>query len=205
MMVSQAGTGSGTSGPGGPQDLGGALRRQRHERSTPATAAIPGVDAARRACRRSRRTARSCRPTARRAEGRHAVADRPLAPRRHACAPPGLDWVLMLAVARPGRARHACWSGRPPRTATTSPAATPRRTCKQAAGQRRHRRWCCWSMVMATDHRWVRILAPLVYLASIGRPGAGARRWARRSTARARGSSSAGCRSSRRSSPSSRW
>ena len=53
MMVTQAGTGSGTSGPGGPQDLGVALRRPRHGRSTPSDAAIPGVVAARRRCRRS--------------------------------------------------------------------------------------------------------------------------------------------------------
>ena len=31
MMVTQGGTGSGTSGPGGPQDLGGALRHQGRE------------------------------------------------------------------------------------------------------------------------------------------------------------------------------
>ena len=57
-------------------------------------------------------------------------------------------------------------------------------------------------MVAATDHRWVRILAPLVYVASIVGLRAGAGRWARRSTARGRGSCSAGCRSSRPSSPS---
>ena len=69
MMVTQAGTGSGTSGPCGPQDLGVAVRRRRHA-VDPQQAAIPGHDAARRPADVQRRTARSCRrgPTARRSE-----------------------------------------------------------------------------------------------------------------------------------------
>ena len=60
-------------------------------------------------------------------------------------------------------------------------------------------------MVLATDHRWVRILAPLVYLASIGGLVLVLDDRRDRSTAPGPGSSSAACRSSRRSSPSSRW
>ncbi len=60
------------------------------------------------------------------------------------------------------------------------------------------------AMVTATDHRWVRIVAPL-RLPRLGRrPGPRARRWARRSTARSRGCGSAASPSSPRSSPSSR-
>ena len=43
MMVSQGGTGSGTSGPGGPRDLGVALRHQRHDRRPDATPRSPGT------------------------------------------------------------------------------------------------------------------------------------------------------------------
>ena len=59
--------------------------------------------------------------------------------------------------------------------------------------------------VTLTDHRWVRILAPVVYLASVGRAGAGAHQRQPRSTGRSRGCGWPGCRSSPRSSRSSRW
>ena len=41
MMVSQGGTGSGTSGPGGPHDLGDALRHRGRRRCTRATPRSP--------------------------------------------------------------------------------------------------------------------------------------------------------------------
>ena len=77
-----------------------------------------------------------------------------------------LDWVLMGAVAAAGRARPRCWSGRPPRTASTSPAATRRPTCASSWSTSRSGS-CCSLGVTLVDHRWVRILAPLVYLVSV--------------------------------------
>ena len=61
MMVTQAGTGSGTSGPGGPRDLGGAVRRPRHARR-PDAGRDPGHRAAARAADLHPTTARSCPP-----------------------------------------------------------------------------------------------------------------------------------------------
>ena len=121
---------------------------------------------------------------------------------RRACARPvGLDPDARRCSPCSRSAR--CSSGPRPRRATRSPTATPG-VPAQAAGQHRDRRRA-GDAGAATDHRWVRILAPLVYAASvIGLvlvlvDGLDDQRVAL--VARC----SPGCRSSRRSSPSSRW
>ena len=81
---------------------------------------------------------------------------------------PGLDWVLLLAVlALVALGSLLVWSATSHRDDLTD-AATPTAYLQQAGRQHRASGWCCSSVVTATDHRWVRILAPLVYLASVG-------------------------------------
>ena len=73
-------------GPGGPQDLRGAVRHQRRRRSDPRRRADPGHDAADRAARPSPRTARSCRPR-RRSGAPDEPGQPPAAPARSAPSP----------------------------------------------------------------------------------------------------------------------
>ena len=61
MMVTQGGTGSGTSGPGDPRRSGRRSTASTAMDVDPADAAIPGTTPAGTAARRSPRTARSCR------------------------------------------------------------------------------------------------------------------------------------------------
>ena len=72
MMVSQAGTGSGTSGPVRPQDLGVAVRRARARRCDTRRRADPGRRRPRRAARRSSRDG-SILPPSPVAEGRRSL------------------------------------------------------------------------------------------------------------------------------------
>ena len=85
---------------------------------------------------------------------------------------PGLDWLLMLAVlALVTLGTLLVWSATSHREDLTlgDPTAYLRKQLVNVAIG-----LVLLVMVMATDHRWVRILAPLVYLASIVGPGAGA-------------------------------
>ena len=204
MMISQGGTGSGSTGDGDPQDLGDALRRRGRDRA-PRRGRDPRHRRRRRRCRSSSTTARSCRrPTGRGgvvtpcdpARARH----RPAAPSQlRAPASTGCSWSPPLA---PGRARHPAGlvgdldPRRPHRRRRQRPTSR-KQLVNVAIGL------VLMVVVLATDHRWVRILAPLVYLGCDRRARPRARRRAARSTARARGSSSAACPSSPRSSPSS--
>ena len=77
-----------------------------------------------------------------------------------------LDWVLMLAVAGAASRSARCSSGRPPSHRDDLTGGDPTAYLKKqlvnvAIGL------VLMVLVMATDHRWVRILAPLVYLASV--------------------------------------
>ena len=121
MMVSQAGTGSGTSGPA-VRTIWEALYGITRQTVDPRDAAIPGTHAARRAADvHGRRLDPAAGP-----EGRDAT--------RRAAAPAAARPARLAADAGgagAGRARQRCWCGRPRRTATTSPAATPRRTCSK--------------------------------------------------------------------------
>ena len=77
-----------------------------------------------------------------------------------------LDWLLVLATGRAARAGQPCWSGRPPSHRADLTGGDPDAYLKKqlvniAIGI------VLAVMVAATDHRWVRILAPLVYVASI--------------------------------------
>ena len=136
MMVSQAGTGSGTSGPGGPRDLGGALRHQRHDGRTraaprspapPRPQGLPDVHEGR-LDPAARPEGVTC-PLAARA--------RPLVARQRA-ARPGLDWVLMLAVlALVTLGSLLVWSATSHRDDLT--ARRPHGVPEEAAGQHRHR------------------------------------------------------------------
>ena len=108
MMVSQAGTGSGTSGPA-VRAIWESLYGINGTTVDPQRAAIPGHHAARRACRRSWATARSCRPDGR-CPDEH--VDRRPAPARSRL---GADRSPCWPWSRSAR----CWCGRPPRTATT--------------------------------------------------------------------------------------
>ena len=81
------------------------------------------------------------------------------------CGPPastGCSWGRRSAWS----SSAPCSSGRPPRPARTSPAATPRRTCASSSSTSAIG-LVLMVMVLATDHRWVRIVAPLVYVGSI--------------------------------------
>ena len=60
-----------------------------------------------------------------------------------------------------------CWSGRPPSTATTSPGATRAPTSRKQVVNIAIGLVLAGCRSMATDHRWVRILTPLVYVASV--------------------------------------
>ena len=125
---------------------------------------------------------------------------RPARSRR--CAAPGLDWLLMGAAwAWSSIGTLLVWSATSTRADLTGGDATAylrKQLVNVAIGV------VLMVMVLATDHRWVRILAPLVYVGSIVGLSACSSR-AAPSTAPARGSSSAACRSSRRSSPSWPW
>ncbi|MBB6626717.1 rod shape-determining protein RodA [Nocardioides sp. KIGAM211] len=85
---------------------------------------------------------------------------------RPALRAPGLDWVLMLAVlALVVVGTLLVWSATSHRqdlTAGDSTAYVKKQLVNVAIGL------VLLVIVMATDHRWVRIMAPLVYLASIG-------------------------------------
>ena len=159
MMVSQGGTGSGTSGPA-VRAIYEALYGVDGMDVDAGRAAIPGVVAPddlptfRRdgsilppRARRARVTARARRPG-------------PL------LRVPGLDWVLMAAVA--GLlvlGTLLVWSATTARidlTGGDSAAYLRKQLVNIAIGL------VLMVMVLATDHRWVRILAPLVYLASVG-------------------------------------
>ncbi len=78
---------------------------------------------------------------------------------------PGLDWILMVAVvALLGVGSMLVWSATAPRDALTGGDPTlfvKKQLVNVAIGI------VLMVMVMATDHRWVRILAPLVYLGSL--------------------------------------
>ena len=82
MMVSQGGTGSGTSGPG-VRAIWESLYGINGEQVVPGRAAIPGMSP-RRACPTSATTARSCRPLAPQGGLMRRIA--------------ALDWVLLAAV-----------------------------------------------------------------------------------------------------------
>ena len=119
MMVSQGGTGSGTSGPAIRaiwETLYGIDGRDRG----PEAGRDPGHHARRPPCRRSRRTAPSCRPPGRHGRTTDVLQSSRLAPRSR----PGPDWSRCSAWSRSA----PCWCGRRPPIARTSPAATPRRT-----------------------------------------------------------------------------
>src|SRR6476660_8574086 len=91
----------------------------------------------------------------------------PLAPRstRSTLRAPGLDWLLMLAVlALVTLGSLLVWSATSHRDDLTGGDPTAylkKQLVNIAIGL------VLLVIVMATDHRWVRILAPLVYLASI--------------------------------------
>ena len=79
---------------------------------------------------------------------------------------PRLDWLLLVATAALLVLGHACSCGRPPPSVTCSPAATPQ------AFLRRHLVNIAIGIVLAvlvaaTEHRWLRILAPPVYVVSL--------------------------------------
>ncbi len=84
---------------------------------------------------------------------------------RPALRAPGLDWILMLAVlALVSLGGLLVWSATSHRDDLTlgDPSAyLKKQLVNVAIGM------VLLVMVMATDHRWVRILAPLVYLASV--------------------------------------
>ena len=85
---------------------------------------------------------------------------------RPALKTPGLDWLLMAAVvALLALGSLLVWSATSARDDLTGgdPSAYFRRQLVNVAIG-----LVLMVMVMATDHRWVRILAPLVYLASVG-------------------------------------
>ena len=129
-------------------------------------------------CRCSPTTARSCRPCSRRA------IRRSLAPSREPSHEPALEPSSSCSagcVARPGAsARLAPCCSRPAALlALGCPARLvgdarqrrphrrrPQRVPQEAPGQHRDRHRAR-VLVAATDHRWVRILAPLVYAGSI--------------------------------------
>ncbi|MDP2774520.1 MAG: FtsW/RodA/SpoVE family cell cycle protein, partial [Nocardioides sp.] len=79
---------------------------------------------------------------------------------------PGIDWLLMLAVlALTVFGTLLVWSATSNRddlTGGDTSAYLSKQVVNIAIGL------VLMVMVMATDHRWVRILAPLVYLASVG-------------------------------------
>ena len=87
-------------------------------------------------------------------------------PRSATLRAPGLDWLLLGAVlALVVIGTLLVWSATSSRDALTGgdPAAyLTKELVNTAIGL------VLMVMVMATDHRWVRILAPLVYLASVG-------------------------------------
>ena len=178
MMVTQAGTGSGTSGPGRPQDLGGALRRQGHEGRHRQGGAARRPDAARPAgVRPGRRDPAAGGPHGARCEGEEemsVVAVRPRSPRPQRQTLAGtttrvkaarLDWVLMLAAgALLAIGALLVWSATSTRddlTAGDPDSYFKKQLVNIAIGV------VLGVMVAATDHRWVRILAPLVYVASV--------------------------------------
>jgi rod shape determining protein RodA len=84
---------------------------------------------------------------------------------RPALRAPGLDWVLMLAVLAlvviGGLLVWSATSSRQDLTLGDSTAYLKKQLVNVVIGL------VLLVMVMATDHRWVRILAPLVYLASV--------------------------------------
>ncbi len=116
---------------------------------------------------------------------------------------PRIDWILMLAVL--GLVLFGSllvWSATTHRDDLTGGDPTAylkKQLVNVAIGL------VLMVLVLATDHRWVRIVAPLVYVASIAglvlvlTMGTDGQRVA------VLAACSAGCRSSRRSSPSSRW
>ncbi|HEX2772601.1 MAG TPA: rod shape-determining protein RodA [Micromonosporaceae bacterium] len=94
-----------------------------------------------------------------RGQAPRSVAQRP------ALVAPGLDWVLMLAVLAlvvvGGLLVWSATSSRDSLTLGDPTAYLKKQLVNVAIGL------VLLVMVMATDHRWVRILAPLVYLASL--------------------------------------
>ncbi len=151
MMVSQGGTGSGTSGPG--------IRAIWES--------LYGIE----------RRAGRARP---RRDPRHLAARRaPELPQRRldpAAGPirqgglmrriPALDWMLLAAVL--GLSVLGALAGlvgdlHPRRPHRRRPHGVP----VEAGGQHRDRRSVLLVAVLVTDHRWVRIVAPLVYAASL--------------------------------------
>ena len=115
MMVSQGGTGSGTSGPA-VRKIWETLYGVKGEDVDPTGPRSP-APSPRPALPTFLKDGSILPPAAegRAMSGRTTVAR----PRPAACARPGLDWVLMAAVLGAAGARHACSSGRPPRPATT--------------------------------------------------------------------------------------
>ena len=168
----------------------------------PSKAAIPGARPPRR-CRSSpRRLDPAARPrggdlddaASRTARARAAVAERRARPRLGAGAGDRGD---------PGD-RHAAGLVGDRRPTTRSPHGRPDGVPAQAAGQHRHRARPAGAWCSATDHRWVRILAPLVYARLGARPGPGAGDGLDDQRLALLADRWAGCRSSRPSSPSSR-
>ncbi len=94
------------------------------------------------------------------------MATRSTVRQRPAMRAPGLDWVLMLAVLAlvviGGLLVWSATSTRADLTGGDSSAYLKKQLVNVAIGL------VLLVMVMATDHRWVRILAPLAYLASLG-------------------------------------
>ena len=149
MMVSQAGTGSGTSGPA-VRAIWESLYGIDGMTVDPSRAAIPGHH-----------------PAGRAAD----VHDRRLDPaagrlrRRTDVKVPRLDWVLMLAVlALVTFGTLLVWSATSHRADLTGGDTTAylrKQLVNVAIGL------VLMVLVLATDHRWVRIVAPLVYLGSV--------------------------------------
>ncbi len=80
---------------------------------------------------------------------------------------PGLDTAAAAAPSSRSASSAACWSGRRPATRADLTGGDPRAYLEKqvvnvAIGLG------LLVVVLVTDHRWVRIVAPLVYLASVG-------------------------------------
>ncbi len=159
MMVSQGGTGSGTSGPA-VRAIYEALYGIEGMDVDGDRAAIPGVVAPD-TLPSFERNGAILPPGERRPEV-NVRTSRPSTTLRV----PGLDWILMAAVA--GLlviGTLLVWSATSARVDLTggdTGAYLRKQLVNIAIGL------VLLVMVLATDHRWVRILAPLVYLASVG-------------------------------------
>ena len=162
MMVSQGGTGSGTSGPA-IRKIYEALYGIKGMDVDREQAAIPGVARARRAAAFARDG--SILPPRPRRREVNARTTRPMTRSATVRRVPGLDWMLLAAVAALlVLGTLLVWSATTAReglTAGDSSAYLRKQLVNVAIGL------VLMVLVTATDHRWVRILAPVAYLASV--------------------------------------